>query len=176
MNAFIVGNDHYLYSLCQFAMRYHPCIFRVSIRLAGRNVRSRSRIFMWVILKIDNNCRGYVALKRMYGYGYVTNQNEEEGNNHSISEILVWKTGLNHEISSVGVHIPSGTQNSELTPWSRVLLDKSPVSQLLKNLPTFYGTRRFSTMFTRVLHWSLSWARWIQSISLHPFYYLPIYV
>jgi hypothetical protein len=37
--------------------------------------------------------------------------------------------------------------------------------QLLKNFTTFYGTRRFITVFTRALHCSLSWARSIQSIS-----------
>jgi hypothetical protein len=45
-----------------------------------------------------------------------------------------------------------------------VRLEKPPVAQLLKNFPPFYGTRRFITVFTRVLHWSLSWSRWIQSI------------
>jgi hypothetical protein len=32
------------------------------------------------------------------------------------------------------------------------LLEKSPVVQLLKNFPEFYGTRRFITAFTRALH------------------------
>jgi hypothetical protein len=52
--------------------------------------------------------------------------------------------------------------------WSRVLLEKSPIVQLLKNFPAFYGTRRLITVFTRALHWSLSWARWIQSMPSHP--------
>jgi hypothetical protein len=30
-----------------------------------------------------------------------------------------------------------------ITPWSWALLEKRPVEQLLKNFPTFYGTRRF---------------------------------
>jgi hypothetical protein len=34
--------------------------------------------------------------------------------------------------------------------------EKPPVTQPLKNFPAFYGTRRFITMFTRALHWSLS--------------------
>jgi hypothetical protein len=34
--------------------------------------------------------------------------------------------------------------------------------------PAFYGTRRFNTVFTRVLHWSLSWAISIQSTPSHP--------
>jgi glutamate/tyrosine decarboxylase-like PLP-dependent enzyme len=29
--------------------------------------------------------------------------------------------------------------------------------QPLKNFPAFHGTRRFNTVFTRALHWSLSW-------------------
>jgi hypothetical protein len=53
--------------------------------------------------------------------------------------------------------------------WSWALLEMLPVAQLLKNFPTFYGTQRFITMFTRaLLHWSLSWARSIQSIPPHP--------
>jgi hypothetical protein len=51
-----------------------------------------------------------------------------------------------------------------LTAMSWILLEKPPVAQLLKNFPTFYGTRKFITVFTRALHLSLSWARWIQSI------------
>jgi hypothetical protein len=39
---------------------------------------------------------------------------------------------------------------------SRALLDKPPIVQPLKNIPAFYGNRRFITMFTRALHWSLS--------------------
>jgi hypothetical protein len=40
--------------------------------------------------------------------------------------------------------------------------------QPLKNYPTFYGTRRFITVFTRALYCSPSWARSIQSIPSHP--------
>jgi hypothetical protein len=40
--------------------------------------------------------------------------------------------------------------------------------QLFKNFPQFYGTRRLITVFTRVRHRSLSSARLIQSIPLHP--------
>jgi hypothetical protein len=31
-----------------------------------------------------------------------------------------------------------------------------------------FGTRRFITVFTRALHWSLPWARSIQSMPPHP--------
>jgi hypothetical protein len=52
--------------------------------------------------------------------------------------------------------------------WSWALLEKLPIVQLPKNFPAFYETRRFITVFTRTLHWSLSWARSVQSIPSHP--------
>jgi hypothetical protein len=48
------------------------------------------------------------------------------------------------------------------------LLEKLPIVQLLKKFSAFYGTGRFITVFTRALHWSLSWVRSIQSIPSHP--------
>jgi hypothetical protein len=46
----------------------------------------------------------------------------------------------------------------------------SPVEQLLKNFSIFYGTRGFITVFTRALHWFLSYARSTQFISPHPIF------
>jgi len=37
-------------------------------------------------------------------------------------------------------------------------------AQLVNKFPTFYGIRRFITVFTTVHHWSLSRTRWIHSI------------
>jgi hypothetical protein len=48
--------------------------------------------------------------------------------------------------------------------WSRGLLEKLTVSQLVKKFPAFYGTRRFITLFTTARHLSLSWASSIQSM------------
>jgi hypothetical protein len=71
---------------------------------------------------------------------------------------------------------PAGVRNQEglcwrkcklllcFVPWSWALLANPPFVLLLKNFPIFYGTRRFSTVFTRTYYWSPSWARWIQSI------------
>ena len=42
-----------------------------------------------------------------------------------------------------------------LIPWSRVLLEKLSGFQLVKNFPTFHGTRRFTTAFTSARHLSL---------------------
>jgi hypothetical protein len=52
--------------------------------------------------------------------------------------------------------------------WSSALLEKLSIVQVLKNFQAFYGTRRFITVFKRALHWSLSWARSIQSIPSNP--------
>jgi hypothetical protein len=37
-----------------------------------------------------------------------------------------------------------------------------------RNPPAFYGTRRFITLFTRALYWSLSSSRMTQSLPSHP--------
>jgi hypothetical protein len=47
------------------------------------------------------------------------------------------------------------------------LSEKPSIVLLLKNFPLFYGTWRFVTVFPRALHWSLFWARLIQSIPSH---------
>jgi hypothetical protein len=65
---------------------------------------------------------------------------------------------------------PKGSVSSRYSltrSWSWALLVKPPTVQLLRNFPAFYETRRFMTVFTRALHWSLSWARLIQSIPSH---------
>jgi hypothetical protein len=49
----------------------------------------------------------------------------------------------------------TGPQIAHSRSWT--LLEKLPIVQLLKNFPAFYGTRKFITVFTRALHWSLSW-------------------
>jgi len=48
-----------------------------------------------------------------------------------------------------------------LTPYSRILLEKTTDSQLVKNFTVLYGDWIFVTVFTKAHHWSLSWARWI---------------
>jgi len=39
--------------------------------------------------------------------------------------------------------------SDNLMPWARALLEKL-IPQLFKKFPTFYGTKRFITVFTRV--------------------------
>ena len=55
-----------------------------------------------------------------------------------------------------------------LTPCSTVLPKKLTVPQPVKKFRSFYGTRRFITLFTNSRHLSLSWASSIQSIPPHP--------
>ena len=55
-----------------------------------------------------------------------------------------------------------------LTPWSRVLLEKLAILQLVKKFPAFCGTRRFLTALTSARHLSLSWAGPIQSTYPNP--------
>jgi hypothetical protein len=49
-----------------------------------------------------------------------------------------------------------GKEKNLLTPWSRGLLEKLTVSQLVKKFPAFYGTRSFNTAFTKARPLSLS--------------------
>jgi hypothetical protein len=48
-----------------------------------------------------------------------------------------------------------------------VLLKKPPDVLSLDTFPTFHGTQRFITAFTKALHLYLSWARPIQSTPIH---------
>jgi hypothetical protein len=52
--------------------------------------------------------------------------------------------------------------------WSWALLEKLPIVQPFKIFSAFYWTRRFINVFTRAVHWSLFWARSIQSTPSHP--------
>ena len=60
------------------------------------------------------------------------------------------------------------------TPWSRVLPEELTGSQLVNKFPAFNGTRRFITAFTKASHFSLSWARLMQSMS--PFHFMNIHL
>jgi hypothetical protein len=43
-----------------------------------------------------------------------------------------------------------------LTAWSWILHEKLIVTQLAKNIPDIYGTRKFIEESTRAHHWTLS--------------------
>jgi hypothetical protein len=61
---------------------------------------------------------------------------------------------------------------SWLILWSRVLLERLTVTQLVK----FYGIRQFIAIFTGARHWIPSWIRRVQFTSLHPVPSRPISV
>ena len=48
-----------------------------------------------------------------------------------------------------------------LTPWCRVLLEKLTGLQLVKKLPTFYGTRMFITVLTSLRHLSITYLTYL---------------
>jgi hypothetical protein len=49
-----------------------------------------------------------------------------------------------------------------LTPWS-TFVEKLKFTVIFTKFSAFYEVRRFIAVFTTALHWSLSWATWIQS-------------
>jgi hypothetical protein len=53
------------------------------------------------------------------------------------------------------------------TPLTWILLEKLIVAQIIKYSPTFHGARIYFIFFTRVHHWPLICARWIQSKTFH---------
>ena len=60
-----------------------------------------------------------------------------------------------------------------IIPWSKDLLERQKVPQLVENIPIFYRTRILITVFTTAHPWTSSWATVIQfktchSISLRP--------
>ena len=55
-----------------------------------------------------------------------------------------------------------------VTRWSRFLLEKLTIFQLVKKFHAFYGSQRFTITFTSDRHMSLSWASLIQSIPPQP--------
>jgi hypothetical protein len=50
------------------------------------------------------------------------------------------------------------------------------IAQLIKKFSSFYGSRRFITVFTRDRHWILTLARWIQSTSSQPVWLLSVLI
>jgi len=50
-----------------------------------------------------------------------------------------------------------------LTPWNRVLLEKLTGSAASREIPCFFGTRKFITVLTSARHLPLSWTNSIQS-------------
>jgi hypothetical protein len=120
--------------------------------------------FVWLRIRIDRELlwtRQWTSgLNKFIGMSWLTEQALASQEQLCSMESVVWKTLRVHNL-----YFSPNIIN--LTSWSWALLEKLPVVQLLQNFPAFYGTRRFITVFTRGLHWSLSWARSIQTTPPH---------
>jgi len=95
-------------------------------------------------------------------------------------KLMTWKLIQNVKYRSVtsiwnifryGVYLSLKVSINDLfiSPWRKALLEKLKVNQMCKKCPAFYEIRRFITVFTRVGHRSISWARCIQSTTSHRF-------
>jgi len=60
-----------------------------------------------------------------------------------------------------------GKLKNSLTAWSRILLEKLIVSQLVKKFSAFCGTQMFITTFTRSHHLLTYGTRWIQIMPIY---------
>jgi hypothetical protein len=67
-------------------------------------------------------------------------------------------------------------QNYLLIPHSRVLLEHLTSFQLVKNFPSFYGTRKFIAAFTSARHLPLSWVSSIQPTPPYPIFWKSILI
>jgi hypothetical protein len=80
------------------------------------------------------------------------------------------RTG-NHWIAIFGAKTVDSTskidfQAIHITTWGTVFLEKSIGAQLVKKLPSLYGT--FSTVFTKASHWTQSWGSSVQCTCSQP--------
>jgi hypothetical protein len=63
---------------------------------------------------------------------------------------------INYKINPCKVMHAANKETNELTPWSKVLIEKLTFTQPVKEFPTFYVTRKFITTFATAHQWSLS--------------------
>jgi len=62
--------------------------------------------------------------------------------------------------------------------WSRILLEKERVIQLVKKFLVFYGTQRFNTMYITAHHWPYPEPPTSSPLKIYDFYfkYLQVWV
>jgi hypothetical protein len=82
-----------------------------------------------------------------------------------------WSLLQKYEKLQGGRMFASHTCDAWLLSWSRFLLEKLVISQMVKKLQNFHGTRRLIVVFITAYSWSLSWNWLIQSI---PSYHIPL--
>jgi hypothetical protein len=112
------------------------------------------QVILWMPTELNSikicTLKGY-ADKSTESFGFYCNTLF----NH-LTRIPLAKDVAGKQTISTRLRTPFKKQVSELTPCTWALLEKPPVAQPVKNFPTFYGTRRFITVFTRACHWSLT--------------------
>jgi hypothetical protein len=59
---------------------------------------------------------------------------------------------------------------------SRLVLETIRVARLFKKILVFYAHKSFINILRTVLHWTLSWARWVQSSLFYHTYLKPILI
>jgi hypothetical protein len=131
----------------------------------SRESQKQSR--MWGHLELWIRCET-AAEKHIFGIRYQATASEDglEGQYE-----LIVRTTVQQE-SAIEYHVIKFIEISSKWPYFVIaqvwaLPEKPPVVQILNNIQKFHGSRRFVTVFTRSLHWSLSWVRSIQSIPPH---------
>jgi len=95
---------------------------------------------------------GYVSLVRpLKQLSIINNVMPLVGRQHTLliwaAEAAAW-TGESWDFFCIYNH-------HTLTPWSRVVLEKLTVTQLVNKFHTSHGNRRFITAFTTARHWYL---------------------
>jgi hypothetical protein len=143
--------------------RPSPHLYKVPTRSNKVNPRTLQTALISTRLKAKNNCELWKYVIIFVG--------------QPVSSECMWKLyiGSYHRVSrhaglwtAVISLIGVSQWIYQLTPWSRVLLEKLIVTQLVKKFATLYGIWTSITVFTRACHWFLSWAKWIHSTTSHP--------
>jgi hypothetical protein len=95
-----------------------------------------------IILEVNGKKTKYMVMSR--------DENIPAGKNHDIQ--IINKFFEKAEILQIFRKTVTYLFTYLLPPWSRVLLEKLTVCQLVKKFPAFYGTQRFITAFTFARH------------------------
>jgi len=95
----------------------------------------------------------WTTVRHIYKHGWIIKYISGFGDFYYIDYLNIIRLKIVPTICTVYLLIYS------LTQWSRVLLEKLIVSELVKKFPAFYGTWRFITAFTNACHLSLSLGR-----------------
>jgi hypothetical protein len=151
----LLGSDSVLV-VALWNVYYHNILFNSLLLLGKDGLYLRRTSYLKVIIQMQHRQAWAVSLFRSSRQPFYTIPRIQTERKYFCNESnqRINKTAHNWAARAVCI-------------WSWASLEKPPVVQLLKNFPTYYGTRRFITVFTTTLLFSLSCARWIESIPPH---------